>query len=77
MGKCCSSLNCDTDESSISCPFGSVKIKHCACGCFKTKEDDEQKRQLEIAIRVKLRAYEFEIRRDIKNEEQKTLAPTN
>ena len=68
MGSCCSKLECDADESTISCPFGSCRVSH--CGCFGSKknkevEDKEEKDPIEIEIRVKMAVYEHELRQQI------------
>ena len=40
MGSCL----CKTDDSQLTCPFGSVSIKHCGCLGKKSKEDEEEAR---------------------------------
>ena len=41
--------SCDTDESSASCPFGSVTIKHCGFSCKKAVKEPEPKTPEEMA----------------------------
>ena len=63
---------CDTDDSVLSTPFGSVAIKHCglSSNCFgkketEEKEDDAAMRQINIAIRAELILIEHEMRKQM------------
>ena len=66
MGQCLA-CKCDTDDSVLSTPFGSVAIKHCglSSNCFGKKEDDAAMRQINIAIRAELVLIEHEMRQQM------------
>ena len=54
MGSCL----CKTDDSQLTCPFGSISIKHCGCLGSK-KEIDEQTAQINSAVTAQLKAIEI------------------
>lgn len=52
MGCLMSSMSCDTEDSTLKCPFGSCSNKFCKCRC---KKADREKDIEEIASRVAAR----------------------